>query len=63
MADPTYYVTTDDRGERLVDKAEYVKTERRAGFYNTLGQPNEPATASFSYSKGGINLQGRIDLD
>lgn len=30
-----------------VTKAEYVSEERAAGFYNTIGQPKEPATASF----------------
>lgn len=33
-----------------VSKAEYVAAEREAEFRNTLGQPSEPATSSFSYT-------------
>ncbi len=52
-----YFVTTDDRGEREVDKAEYVTVERRAGFLNTLGQRDEPATSAF----GNGTLSGRTE--
>ena len=52
-----YFVTTDDRGEREVNKAEFVAVERRAGFNNTLGQPLEPATSSFSNG----DLRGRTE--
>lgn len=38
---------------REVSKNEYVAAERRNGFYNTLGQPNEPATASWSNGRTG----------
>lgn len=40
---------SDDGGEtwRTASKAEYVNHERRAGFRNTLGQPDEPGTAGF----------------
>lgn len=31
-----------------VSKEEYVRAERGAGFRNTLGKPDEPATAAFS---------------
>ena len=31
-----------------VDKAKFVAVERRAGFRNTMGQPDEPATGGFS---------------
>lgn len=34
--------------EHEVSKAEYVQAEREAGFHNTMGQPKEPGTASFS---------------
>lgn len=54
-----YYVTTDERGEREVDKAEFVNVERRAGFHNTLGQPDEPATGGFSSTNP--PLRGRIE--
>jgi hypothetical protein len=35
-----------------VTKATYVAAERAAGFYNTLGQPDEPATAAFIGNDG-----------
>jgi hypothetical protein len=56
-----YFVTTDDRGEREVDKAEFVNVERRAGFRNTLGRPNEPATAGFGSTGVHGSLSGRIE--
>lgn len=52
-----YFVTTE-HGERQVDKAEYVAAERLAGFRNTMGQPDEPATSAFS---AGV-LSGRVEL-
>lgn len=63
MATPRYYITLDTIHENEVSKEEYVKTERLAGFYNTQGQPLEPATDSFSAAKNGLTLQGRIDYD
>lgn len=39
-----------------VTKEEYVRVERQAGFRNTMGQPDEPATAAF----GSGALRGRI---
>jgi hypothetical protein len=44
---------SDDDGQnwRAATKAEYVAAERAAGFNNTLGQPDEPATSAF----GGLN--------
>ena len=36
-----------------VTKKQYVQAERAAGFRNTMGQPDEPATAGFS--NGSIN--------
>lgn len=33
-----------------VDKAAYVAFERANGFYNSRGEPGEPATTSFSRS-------------
>lgn len=45
-----------------VEKASWVEHERAAGFRNTLGRPNEPATGSFSCSsypyKGQITYDG-----
>jgi hypothetical protein len=57
-----YFVTTDDRGEREVDKAEFVNVERRAGFRNTMGQPDEPGTGGFGVSGPGWELRGRIEF-
>lgn len=37
-----------------VSKAEYVAAERSAEFRNTVGQPSEPATSSFSYTGPGF---------
>lgn len=54
-----YAVLGGEKIEREVSKEEYVSAERSAGFRNTLGQPNEPATAS--WSKG--NTGGRIEYD
>lgn len=44
------FFLSDDRGETWTQatKAEYVAAERSAGFHNTLGQPEEPATSSWS---------------
>ena len=56
-----YYLTLGDAPEREVTKAEYVRAERRAGFYNTLGQPDEPATASFSGPVSGRPTRGRTE--
>lgn len=56
-----YYVTTDERGERKVSKEEFVLVERIAGFNNTLGQPFEPATSSFTGYYNGQKLSGRME--
>jgi hypothetical protein len=56
-----FFVTTDDRGEREVDKAEYVDVERQAGFRNTMGWPGEPATSGFSAPSSGGRLSGRAE--
>jgi hypothetical protein len=46
-----------DKGERYylrrwveVTKAEYVAAEQEFGFFNTMGKPDEPATAAFGTS-------------
>lgn len=54
-----YYVTTDARGEREVDKAEYIRVEQGAGF-RSKGGPNFPATASFGSSGIHGSVSGRI---
>lgn len=43
---------------REVDKATYVRHERYAGFRNTMGQPDEPATSGFSSSN--YEVEGRL---
>lgn len=37
-------------------KEAYVAAERKAGFFNTLGHPREPATAAF---QGGDGVRGQ----
>lgn len=55
-----YWVKGPDESEyREVTCAEYVAVERRHGFNNTLGKPDEPATATFTAADGtrGTTLQ------
>lgn len=54
-----YYLTLGDSPEQEVTKAEFVRAERAAGFRNTLGQPDEPATAAFSGPVAGRPTSGR----
>src|SRR5688500_1051709 len=49
-----------DRPGREVTMAEYVAAERSAGFHNTQGKPQEPATAGFSGTVGGRRVAGRV---
>jgi hypothetical protein len=58
------YYLTENGVERQVDKAEYVKAERRAGFYNTLGRPLEPATSSWGNGResGRIAYASRVEV-
>lgn len=51
-----YFLTRDDSDEKEVTKEEFVHAERAAGFKNTMGFPDEPATASF----GASNVSGRV---
>jgi hypothetical protein len=44
-----------------VSKEDYVWAERRAGFYNRLGHPNEPTTSSFENARR--SLSGHIEHD
>lgn len=53
-----YYIRTKPRWVE-VDKATYVRHERAAGFHNTLGQPDEPATSGFSASN--YDTEGRLE--
>lgn len=55
-----YFVTTDDRGERQVDKAEYVRAERQAGIC-AMGLPDEPATSNFNAPGDSGWLAGRAE--
>lgn len=41
---------------RAVSRAEWVNAERVAGFHNTMGHPDRPATGGFS----GHGIEGRI---
>jgi hypothetical protein len=49
--EPRYYLR---KWEEVTEK-EYVDAERAEGFHNTLGQPDKPATSSFS----GKTYEGR----
>lgn len=55
-----FWLKRDDGPWVEVDKAEYVREERSADFRNTLGRPDEPATAAFSsYWPGrGVTIRG-----
>jgi hypothetical protein len=43
-----FWVRENGEPWREVDKAGFVAMERRAGFRNTMGQPDEPGTGGFS---------------
>jgi hypothetical protein len=54
-----YYLSEDDGNTwDEVTKEEYVRAERAAGFHNTMGRPDEPATAGFSSSN--YHKRGRL---
>lgn len=49
MASDRYFVQMGESSPwQEVSKENYVNAERMAGFRNTLGRPDEPATSSFS---------------
>lgn len=48
-----YFLRYNGEEEHEVTKEEFVRAERAAGFHNTLGQPDEPATAGFG--SGGVH--------
>ena len=56
-----YYLAYDvvDPQWQEVSKEEFVQAERAAGFNNTMGQPDEPATSGF----GGHGVRGRVELE
>jgi hypothetical protein len=43
-----YWIRENKAEWEEVDKARFVAAERRAGFRNKMGQPDEPATGGFS---------------
>ena len=51
-----YYLTET----REVTKEEFVAAERKAGFINTMNQPDEPATGGFSAGSGLDEVHGRV---
>ena len=53
-----YFVRFGDSPEQEVSKERWVAVERQAGFHNTLGHPEEPATAAFSTTAYG-GIEGR----
>jgi hypothetical protein len=59
-----YYLAEGGGPERETDRAGFVAAERRAGFVNTLGMRDWPATAGFSAPVGeGGRISGRVELD
>lgn len=53
-----YFIRARSKWE-AVTKEEYVRHERAAGFHNTMGQPDEPATGAFSSTDYGY--EGKIE--
>ncbi|MEU8158135.1 hypothetical protein AB0B94_31155 [Micromonospora sp. NPDC048986] len=48
-----YFLRSPNEAEFIeVSKERYVAAERAAGFRNTLGQPDEPATSAFNAADG-----------
>jgi len=58
---PRYFIQPDvgDFPWAEVSEEEWVQAERSAGFHNTLGRPDRPATAGFS----GSGIRGRVTYD
>lgn len=55
-----YFLTRGDQPEVEVTKEQFVSAERQAGFYNTMGRPDEPATGGFTaYVRGEEEISGR----
>lgn len=55
-----YFVRIDGGKWQEVSKQEFVRNERMAGFRNTMGERDEPATNSFSSSpRRGHSIEGR----
>ena len=48
-----YWLWVKDRWVE-VTKAQYVAAERAAGFFNTMGEPGEPATSAFMGPDGSL---------
>lgn len=61
MSKVRYFLKADAPGARWTEvaKAEFVSSERAAGFHNTWGRPSEPATGGFS----GGGLRGTMRYD
>lgn len=55
------YFLKEDGDWYEVDKRRWVLAERMAGFHNTMGQPNEPATSSWSVNKRGLKMSGKVE--
>lgn len=59
-----YHLTEGDSEAREVTEAEFVAAERHAGFINTLGRQDRPATAGFSgRTPDGKTISGRITYE
>jgi len=53
-----YFLTIGNDAEREVTMSAYVNAERNAGFHNTCGRPDLPATSSFGGHLGGHEIHG-----
>lgn len=58
-----YFLKDGDGDWYEVSKERWVMAERMAGFHNTMGQPREPATASWSCNRRDLNMSGKIEND
>lgn len=57
-----YFLKSGSDPEREVTKQDFVAAERVAGLINTMGQPDEPATAGFSgWIDGKRKVAGRVE--
>lgn len=58
-----YFISEGNEPDVEVTKAKFVAIERREGFHDTMGEPDEPATAGFGSNRHGEGIAGRIVWD
>lgn len=57
-----YFITIDGK-RREVTEDEWVDYERAAGFWNTMGFPERPATGGFIGQSGSKEIKGDIETE